>query len=79
MAKFPDTPQQIGIFDLEPAPNCPHCANKVMQVRVDGVLTTGAIKRADGDQVIVDVSLTGRALTALPCGCLLDGAPEGGD
>lgn len=79
MAKFPDTPQQIATFSLDPAPNCPHCANKVMQVQIDGVLTTSAIKHHDGDQVTAEVSLTGRTLTALPCGCLLDGTPEDGD
>lgn len=73
MAKFPDTPQQIAIFDLDPQPNCPTCANKVAQVRVEGVLTVGPIHRTDGPTLEAAVTMTGQTLTALPCECLLAG------
>jgi hypothetical protein len=78
MAKLPTTPQTIATFDLDPAPNCPRCGNKVMQVQVDGIITMGELTR-NADHVVADVSLSRRTLTALPCGCLLDGSLEGGD
>lgn len=76
MAKLPDTPQQIAVFDLDPAPNCPTCASKVAQVRVDGVLTTGALRRTKGPYVEATVTMTGQTLTALPCGHLIHGDTE---
>lgn len=76
MAEPSRAPQYVAEFTLDPQPNCPRCANKIAQVRVDAVLETGEVD-ATGPELITTLKMSGQSLTALPCGCVLDGGTDG--
>jgi hypothetical protein len=70
MARPPAIPREVATFTLDPAPSCPHCSNKVAQVRVDCRVAFGDVMFGK-TEVVASMSLQDKTLTALPCGCLL--------
>lgn len=70
MANVPAIPREVATFSLDPAPNCPHCSSKVVQVRVDGRIAFTDVMFAKSE-VVASMTLVDKTLTALPCGHLL--------
>lgn len=70
MPEVPAVPREVATFSLDPAPNCPRCSSKVMQVRVDGRIDIADVSYGKSE-VVARAALRDKALTALPCGCLL--------
>lgn len=70
MANVPAIPREVATFNLDPAPNCPHCSSKVMQVRVDGRIDIANVMFGKSE-VVASMTLVDKTLTALPRGCLL--------